>query len=199
MLSLSSIRRLLGNCVCIANTQKGDTMSDVDPGKLKALQEKIASLTAKLGEAKLAVKQYSDLSARLAQNAAEERAKTQGMGRGLGGVLLGSKYRASQRSQAARINASIAKQVAEKRAQIGDGKRKAQALVSQIQAELTTTKEQYRSLTALVKSQNKTKAITTKATTDSVGLLKGLKEAYDLGLLTEQEYEEKRKKIVSSI
>lgn len=174
-------------------------MSDVDPGQLKALQEKIESLTVKLGEAKLAVKQYSDLSARLSQNAAEERAKTQGMGRGLGGVILGSKYRASQRSQAARINASIGKQVAEKRAQIGEGKRKAQALVRQLQAELTTTKEQYRSLTALVKSQNKAKAITIKATDDSVGLLKKLKEAYDIGLLTEQEYEEKRKKIVSSI
>lgn len=34
---------------------------------------------------------------------------------------------------------------------------------------------------------------------DSVGLLKKLKEAYDLGLLTEEEYEEKRKKIVSKI
>jgi hypothetical protein len=174
-------------------------MSDVDIGQLEALQEKIASLTVKIGEAKLAVKQYSDLSARLAQNAAEERAKTQGMGRGLGGIILGSKYRASQRSQAARINASIAKQVAEKRAKIGEGKREAQALVRRIQAELTATKEQYRSLTAVAKSQNKAKSITTKATNDSVGLLKKLKEAYDLGLLTEEEYEEKRKKIVSAI
>jgi hypothetical protein len=126
MLFLSSLTPLLGNCLCIANTQKGDTMSDVDPGQLKALQEKIASLTVKLGEAKLAVKHYSDLSARLAQNAAEERAKTQGMGRGLGGVLLGSKYRASQRTQAARINASIAKQVQrnELRSEKGKGKLK---------------------------------------------------------------------------
>jgi len=172
-------------------------MSDVNPEQLKALEDKIASLTVKLGEAKLAVKQWSDLSARLSQNAAEERAKTQGMGRGLGGAIFGSKFRASQRSQAARINASIAKQVAEKRAKIGEGKRESQA--RHIQDELTATREQYRSLNTLVKSQNKAKSVTAIETKDSVGLLKKLKEAYDLGLLTEQEYEEKRKKIVSSI
>jgi hypothetical protein len=33
-----------------------------------------------------------------------------------------------------------------------------------------------------------------KTTTGSIDLLKKLKEAYDLGLLTEQEYDEKRKK-----
>lgn len=174
-------------------------MPDIDPKQLAALEEKIASLSNKLEQARLDVKQWSDLSARLSQNAAEARAKNQGMGRGVGGMILGSKFRASQRSQAARNNASIAKQVADKRAQLGEGKRKAQDLVRQIQVELTAKKEQYRSLTALAKSQNKANAITTKATTGSVELLKGLKEAYDLGLLTEQEYEEKRKKIVSSI
>jgi hypothetical protein len=179
--------------------RKGAFMPDVDPKELVALEEKMASLKEKLEQARLAVKHWSDLSARLSQNAAEARAKTQGMGRGIGGIILGSKYRASQRRDAARINASIAKQVAEKRGQIGEEKVKAQALVRQLQAELTTTKEQYRSLTALAKSQNKTKTITAKATIDSVELLKGLKEAYDLGLLTEVEYEEKRKKIVSSI
>ncbi len=174
-------------------------MADIDPEQLKALQEKIASLTTKLEQARLEVKKYTDLSSRLAQNAAEARAETQGLGRGIGGLILGSKYRASQRSQAARINASIAKQVAEKRGQIGEEKRKAQALVHQIQAELTATKEQYKSLTVLAKSQYKAQAITTKATADSVELLKKLKEAHDLGLITEQEYEEKRQKIVSSI
>ena len=174
-------------------------MSDVDSNQLSVLEQKIASLKVRLDQAKLEVKQFSDLSAQLSQNATEARAKNQGMGRGIGGLILGSKFRTSQRSQAARNNALIAKQVAEKRGQIAEGKRKAQALVQQLQAELTTTKEPYNSLTALAKSQNKTKAITTKATSDSVGLLKGLKEAYDLGLLTEQEYEEKRKKIVSSI
>jgi len=89
--------------------------------------------------------------------------------------------------------------VAEKRSQIGNEKRKAQAIVQKIQSELKSTKEQYKSLTALAKSQNKAQAITTKATADSVELLKKLKEAYDLGLITEQEYEEKRQKIVSSI
>lgn len=174
-------------------------MSDVHPNQIKELEEKIALLTTKLDQAKAEVKEYNELSARLAQNAAEARAKTQGMGRGLGGALLGAKFRAAQRRDAARVNASISKQVADKRGQISDGKRKSQALVQSIQAELKTTKEQYKSLMALDKSQKKTKSSTMSVATDSVGLLKKLKEAHDLGLLTEQEYEEKRKKIVSSI
>src|SRR6185436_15568739 len=124
-------------------------MPDVNPEQLTSLEEKIASLKTNLEQAKLAVKQWSDSSAHLSQNAAEARAKNQGMGRGLGGLLLGSKFRASQRSQAARLNASIAMQVAEKRAKIAEGKSEAQDLVRRIQAELTATKEQYRSLTAL--------------------------------------------------
>jgi len=174
-------------------------MADIDPEQLKALEEKITSLTTKLEQARLEVKKYTDLSSRLAQNAAQARAETQGLGRGLGGLILGSKFRASERAKASRINASISKQVAEKRSQIGNEKRKAQAIVQKIQSELKSTKEQYKSLTALAKSQNKAQAITTKATADSVELLKKLKEAYDLGLITEQEYEEKRQKIVSSI
>jgi hypothetical protein len=181
------------------NTHKGAVMADIDPEQLKALEEKIASLTTKLEQARLEVKKYTDLSSRLAQNAAQARAETQGLGRGFGGLILGSKFRASQRAKASRINASISKQVAEKRSQIGEEKRKAQALVQQIQSELRATKEQYKSLTALAKSQNKAKAITTGATDDSIDLLMKLKEAYDRGLLTEQEYEEKRQKLVSSI
>jgi len=103
------------------------------------------------------------------------------------------------RSSAAASNAAIAKQVAEKRTKIAEGKRQPQVVVDRIKAELTATKEHYKSLTTLAKSQNKAKQVTTKAANDSVGLLKKLKEAYDLGLLTEQEYEEKRKKIVADI
>lgn len=174
-------------------------MQDNNSEQLKALQDKISSLTLKQEEAKLEVKKWTDLAAGLARNAATERAKTQSMGRGLGGMILGSKYRASQRSQAARINASIAKQVAEKRAAITEGKQKAQVQLQRIQTELRATKEEYRSLAALTKSQDKAKSLKIESTTDSVGLLKKLKEAHDLGLLTEQEYEEKRKKIVSEI
>jgi putative oligomerization/nucleic acid binding protein len=174
-------------------------MPEVDPAQLLPLQEKIASLTRQLEQAKVVVKQWSEASAQLSRNAAEARAKTQGMGRGLGGMILGSKYRASQRSQATRINASIAKQVADKRNQIAESKKKAQSVVQRIQMELTESKEQYRSLSALAKSQNKAKAVTAKGATDSVELLKKLKEAYDEGLLTEQEYEEKRRKFMSGI
>ena len=174
-------------------------MQNINPEQLTALENEIASLKINLEKARLVVRQWSDNSASLSQSAAEARAKNQGYGRGFGGALLGSKFRASMRSAAANSNAAIAKQVANKRTQIAKGKGEAQALVRQIQSELTIKKEQYRSLTVLTKSQNKTKETNAKTTTNSVGLLKKLKEVYDLGLLTEQEYEEKRKKIVSSI
>src|SRR5437867_7888351 len=105
--------------------KKGAIMPDVDPEQLAALQEKIASLNIKLEKARQAVKQWSETSAHLSQNAAEARAKNQGLGRGLGGLILGSKFRASRRSQAARSNAAIAQEVAKKRAQIAEGKREA--------------------------------------------------------------------------
>ncbi len=174
-------------------------MLEINPEQLRIIENKIAFLEKQLEEAKLVVKKWSDTSARLSQSAAEARAKNQGAGRGLGGALLGPKFRKMMRSSAASSNAAIAQDVAKKRAKIAEGKREAQDLVSRIQTELTATKEEYKSLIDLVKSQNKAKATKTKVTTDSVDLLKKLKEAHDLGLLTDQEYEEKRKKIVSNI
>lgn len=174
-------------------------MPDVDLQQIAEFEEKIKLLTSKLDEAKAEVKEWSNSSAQLSQNAAEARAKTQGMGRGLGGALLGVKFRASQRREAARINASISKQVADKRGQITEGKRKSQALVQSIQAELKATKEQYKALSALVRSKKKSKSSSIDIATSSVELLKKLKEAYNLGLLTEQEYEEKRQKLVDGI
>lgn len=174
-------------------------MSEVDPEQLAALQKEIESLSAKLEQAKLVVKQWSDASARLSQSAAEARAKNQGLGRGVGGVLLGSKYRASMRRAAASSNAAIAKEVTQKRAKIAEGKREAQAAVRRVQAELTAAKEQKKSLTALAKTQRRAKSEAATAATDSLALLHKLKEAYDLGLLTEQEYEEKRQKLVANL
>ena len=174
-------------------------MSEVNPEQLAALKEEIAALSAKLEQAKLIVKQWSDASAQLSQNASEARAKNQGLGRGIGGVLLGSKFRSSMRSAAARSNAAIAKEVASKRAKIAEGKREAQELVRRIQTELTTAKERHKSLTALAKTQSKTKISNAKAAIESIELLQMLKEAYDLGLLTEQEYNQKRQKLVSDL
>ena len=133
------------------------------------------------------------------KSAAEVRANNQGAGRVFGSALLGPKFRKAMRASAASSNAAIVQDVAKKRPKIEEGKMEGQDLVSHIQAELKARKEEYKSLATLAKSQTKAKATTAKTTTDSVGLLKKLKKAYDLGLLTDQEYEEKRKKIVSNI
>ncbi len=174
-------------------------MTDINTDQLTELENEIESLNSSLEQAKNIVKQWSETSAKLSRSAAEARAKNQGMGRGLGGLILGKGFRSASRRSAAISNAAIAKDVAKKRSTIAEKKGEAQALVRLIQTELTEKKEQYKSLAALIKTQNKTKVTTIKSTSDSVGLLKKLKEAHDLGLLTDEEYEEKRKKIASSI
>jgi hypothetical protein len=174
-------------------------MSDVNPEQLTTLQQRIAHLTNQLEQAKLTVKQWSNASAQLSQNAAEARAKNQGAGRGIGGVLLGSKFRSAMRSAAASSNATIAGEVAQKRAKIAAGKSQAQSVVHHIQTELSAAKEQYRALIATDKAQRQSKATTSKKSIESIDLLQKLKDAHDLGLLTEAEYQEKRKKIISSI
>jgi hypothetical protein len=167
--------------------------------QLEELQEKISILTSQLEQAKLIVQQWTDASSQLSLNAAEARAKNQGMGRGIGGALLGSKFRSVLRSQAAASNAAIAKDVANKRAKIAKGKNEAQELVRQIKIELAASKDSYRSLKSLTKTQSKTKSTVAKEKIESIDLLQKLKEAYDLGLLTDQEYELKRQKLVADL
>lgn len=174
-------------------------MSDYNPDELTRIEFIISDGSAKLEQAKQYVRNWINASTELTRNAAQARAKNQAQGRGIGAAFLGSKYRAAVRFSAASSNAAIAKEVAKKRAQIAEGKMKAQAQVRRIQIELAKAKERRRELIALSKSTSKTKAAVVKGTTDSNVLLKKLKEAYELGLLTEQEYEEKRKKLVSNI
>lgn len=167
--------------------------------RLKELEAKITLLNENLEKAKLLVQQWRDASAQLSQNAAEERAKNQNMGRGVGGVLFGSKYRASMRASATRANAALSKKVAGQRAKILEGKQKAQQIVQELQAELKEAKEEYKNLKVTLKEQKKTNANQERKSQDSIDLLHKLKEAYKLGLLTQEEYEEKRKKLVSDI
>ncbi len=167
--------------------------------RLEQLQIRINELTSQLEEARQTVKNYSHLLAELGQNAAEERAKNQGAGRGLDGMIFGPKYRASQRRAAAASNARISKELAKKRGVILEKKMAAQAFVQSIQTELKTTKEEYNALKSAIKAENATITHKSKTSMDSVALLKKLKEAHDLGLLTDDEFEEKRKKVVSDI
>lgn len=174
-------------------------MSFDNSDEIVALKRRIETLTTYLTEAKDAVAEWTDANKALSLSAAQERAKNQGAGRGLLGGLLGSKFRSAVRAGAAASNAAIAKDVAQKRERIADGKRKAQELVRQIQEELSIAKQQLKSLTAGSKEIASTKTKKAKATQDSLTLLQKLKEARDAGLLTQEEFEAKRTKIVDDL
>lgn len=166
--------------------------------EIEQMERHIATLTARLAEAKSAVAQWADANTSLSLSAAQVRAKNQETGRGLLGSLLGSKFRSAMRAGATASNAALAKEVAEKRARIAEGKRDAQELVRQLQSELTEAKQQLKKLTSITKVKAKNKTETTNAAA-SIALLQKLKEAKDAGLLTQEEFEEKRKKLVADI
>lgn len=167
--------------------------------QIELLEHAIASLTTRLSETKAIIEKWGDAGKSLSLSAAEARAKSQGAGRGFLGAFLGSKFRGAMSSGAAASNASIAKDVAEKRSRIAEGKREAQELVRQIQTELADAKQQLKALTSKTKVKAASKTTAAKAAADSLALLQKLKEAKDDGLLTEQEFEEKRKKLVSGL
>lgn len=167
--------------------------------QVAALEERLSQLTNKLAEAKQAVQSWADANSSLSQSAAEARAKNQGAGRGILGSLLGSKFRGAMRTSAAASNAAIAKDVADKRGRIAEGKRRAQELVRAIQEELTSAKVELKALTVGTKTKASAKASVAKSAGASLDLLKKLKEARDAGLLTEEEFEVKRKKLVSEL
>lgn len=167
--------------------------------EIEQMERQIATLTDRLGDAKAAVAQWTEANTSLSLSAAEARAKNQGAGRGLLGGLLGSKFRSAMRAGAAASNATIAKEVAEKRARIVDGKREAQELVRQLQAGLTAAKQQLKTATSGAKAKASVKTAATKVANDSLALLQKLKDARDAGLLTQEEFEEKRKKLVAAI
>ena len=109
------------------------------------------------------------------------------------------KFRSTMRFAAAASNASIAKQVAEKRAKIADGRREAGELVRRLQSQIFAAKKDRKSLSSQRKAQSKSKGSIAKSASESLDLLQKLKGAYESGLLTEQEYEEKRTKLISQI
>jgi hypothetical protein len=169
------------------------------PSEVDVLEERVATLTTRLAEAKDVVQGWVDTGGNLSRNAAEARAKNQGAGRGIGGVLLGSKLRASMRRAAAASNAQIAKEVADKRSRIADGKREAQAVVKQLQQELLAAKSELKAATARARRGRDDGVTLADQTTSSLDLLHKLKDAKDAGLLSEAEFEEKRRKLVSKI
>lgn len=170
-----------------------------DVERIKQIEQKITTLTTQLAESRAIVQRWEEAGASLSLSAAEARAKNQDAGRGILGAILGSKFRGAMRAGAAASNASIAKDVAAKRSQIAEGKREAQVAVRLIQAELSEAKQELKSLTSKKKQAATSETRAAKAAADLLALLQKLKEAKDAGLLTEQEYEEKRKKLVSGL
>jgi hypothetical protein len=167
-------------------------------GSTETLEAQIERLSAKLIDAKAAVQAWANTSTDLARSAAEMRAKNQSSGRNFMGALLGTKYRHVLRMGATASNAAIARDVASKRLQIVASKREAQELVKRLQQELSEAKQ------ALKKgapggNRAAAKDSFAKTSMDSLALLGKLKDAYTAGLLTDSEYEEKRKALLDRI
>ena len=97
--------------------------------RISEVEAQLSQLTSQLEGAKQNVQSWVDANSSLSLSAAQARAQTQSMGRGLGGALLGAKYRAARRKEAASYNAGIARNVVDKRAEIKQGKQNAQELV----------------------------------------------------------------------
>lgn len=176
------------------------TSSTIDQ-QIAHIEAEISQLIVRLGNSKRDVQEWVDANSSLSLSAQEARAETQSMGRGLGGTLLGSKYRALCRRTAASANANIAREVVAKRARIKEGKQQAQEIVRQIQAQISLLKDELKTLKSQRKSlfSKKKDTQTVQASSRSLMLLEKLNEAYQIGLLTQEEYEEKRKKIVDQI
>ena len=162
----------------------------------------IIQFTTALEKAKQNVQSCIDRNSSLSLSAAQERAQTQSMGRGIGGVFLGSKYIAARRKEAAYYNAAIARNIAAQRAEIQQQKKMCQETVRKVQDRIIALKDKLKHLQSQKKDFNckkKTSSQLLQNSNKSVALLEKLQEAYQIGLLTQEEYEEKRKKIVEQI
>lgn len=176
------------------------------PSEVDVLEQRVASLTEKLSDAKRALQTWTDAGSSLAQSAAEARANNQGAGRGFFGAVFGSKYRGVVRRAAAASNAAIAQQVVEKRSKIAEGKREAKELIHRIKEELSATKTELKETKTELKEKargekanSRSRVAAVESAASTLSLLHKLKEARDAGLLSESEFEEKRRKLVSDI
>ena len=103
------------------------------------------------------------------------------------------------RRAAVRSNASIARQVAEKRANIASTKRTAQDLVRQLQESLREARQELARLKSEQRAAAKRTSTAVRTAASSLDLLRDLQSAHEAGLLSDTEYEEKRRKLVSQI
>lgn len=174
-------------------------MSNEIQREIADLEASISDLTRRLSSAREAVQSWTDAGKGLSHQAAAERAKNQSAGRGFLGSLLGSKYRSAVRAGAAASNASISRQVASRRVEIANGKSSAQDVVRAIQDDLRQAKDDLRNLKASLRSATTGKATRSRAASSTLDLLAKLKFAHESGLLSDSEYEQKRKKLVDEL
>jgi len=178
--------------------------------QIENIELQIEKLTDSLYLAKREVQSWVETNSDLSISAQKARAETQAMGRGLGGLLLGAKYRGAVRQNAASKNAEIAKQVAQKREQIRDGKQIAQNKVRAIQGQIRTLKGNLKSLKEQKKDlKDEFKNLNTeekrnsakqkqsgrqiknemKSGNESMEAAKKLYDLYQMGVLTKEEYD----------
>lgn len=137
-----------------------------EPDPVPALRQEIASLAADLEKAELMVRQCDEALDRIGRAAADAEARNEAAG--LVGALKGRDLRSTVRRTAER---SI----------MEEERRKAENRVRLLEAELALRQERLRTLAP--------------PPADTATLPRKLKEAYELGLLTEEEYEAKRRKL----
>lgn len=172
-------------------------MSDIPNTNSTAAEAelKIAKLEAQLLEVKAIIKDWNEALADLSLSAAKQRAQNQGSGRGFLGGFLGPKYRKIVRAGAAASNAAISKNLAERRGHITEKKRQAQDVEKVLKLEIREAKALLRESKQQFKKPEKPLSEAAR----SIELLKKLKEAHELGLLTDTEFELKRQSLVSKI
>ncbi|MFH7025201.1 MAG: hypothetical protein ACHBN1_07310 [Heteroscytonema crispum UTEX LB 1556] len=155
------------------------------------LEEKLAELEEALKITQDELGTWVRVNQELNQSAAEERAKLQGYGNGLGGVLLGSKYRATVRRAATASRASIAKEVSQRKAIILENKQR-------LQERIKILKEEIKQIKYLLKQQ-KTSPRKNNQKTGSKGTidqLAQLSKMYKDGLLSEIEFSIAKRRIL---
>lgn len=113
---------------------------------ISILKSKLEQLNLSLEEIQKEIQLWTGTNEELSQSALESRANTQSLGRGLGGTIFGSKYRASARRYAATINAGIARDVAEKRRKIKEGKKASQDQAKELKSQISTIKAEIKEL-----------------------------------------------------
>ena len=161
-----------------------------------ALASRIDQLAAQLVRASDELREWQSAASSLSQQAALARSENQGAGRGLGGMLLGPKYRAAARRVAANSNADIARQLAQKRVTIAQEKARAQTQIRTLKSELFALRAEFKNRAKPARSVSKARLGAVASVSKELSLLTKLKEAYDLGLLTAAEFEQKKRQLL---